>query len=84
MYNGPDTSEFLALVVPEDQERINGVQMQEEIEKLRMAVDKYARLYHLAMHDLIADYHDKSWLRCTNIRCREARQLLQVGDHGGY
>jgi hypothetical protein len=83
MNNGPDTGEFLALGVPEDQERINGTRMQEEITELRMGVDKYARLYHLAMNSASND-HDKSWLRCKSIRCREARQLLQVGDNGGY
>ena len=82
--SGPDTGEFLALGVPEDQEKINGLRMQEEITELRMGVDKYARLYHNAMNNALAEGHDKSWLRCKNIRCREARQLLQVGDHGGY
>jgi len=83
---GPDTGEFLALDIPEDQARLSAVEWKNEADKFKSAYERLVVRHHENSHRLEQGNYNGScqFLACDRITCREARNLLSIGDRGGY
>lgn len=81
-----DTGEFLALTIPGEQEILSAVEWKNQAFKLRKGLEKIAKMHHQNAHRMQWGIikAPAQFMVCTHTSCREARNLLDIGDRGGY